>query len=77
MTGKIVGYGKNGHVSGVTAKKSPLVKAGLKLFSWRRIVETGALCCVARYVSNDLFKYALFFFDITLLFHSHSFTATV
>jgi hypothetical protein len=25
------------------AKKSPLVKAGLKLFSWRRIVETGVI----------------------------------
>jgi hypothetical protein len=24
-------------------KKSPLVKAGLKLFSWRRIVETGEI----------------------------------
>jgi hypothetical protein len=25
------------------AKKSPLIKAGLKLFSWRRIVETGVI----------------------------------
>jgi hypothetical protein len=24
-------------------KKSPLMKAGLKLFSWRRIVETGVI----------------------------------
>jgi hypothetical protein len=75
MSGKIAGNGKNGHVAAEIAKKSPLVKAGLKLFSWRRIVETGALCCVARYVSNDLFRYALFFFDITRL--RHSFTATV
>jgi hypothetical protein len=30
------------------AKKSPLMKAGLKLFSWRRIVETGAIMGVAQ-----------------------------
>ncbi|WP_289888402.1 hypothetical protein [Janthinobacterium sp. SUN118] len=60
-----MGGGKNSHVAGVAEKKSPLVKAGLKLFSWRRIVETGALCCVALYVSNGIFRYLLLIFDIT------------
>ena len=38
------------------AKKCPL-GGGLKLLSWRRIVETGALCLGRRYASNDHFRY--------------------
>src|SRR5450830_1445506 len=38
------------------AKKCPL-SGGLKLLSWRRIVETGALCLWPRYASNDHFRY--------------------
>jgi hypothetical protein len=42
-----------------TAKKKPADWAGFKLFSWRRIVETGALCCAAICLSNDEFPYPL------------------
>ncbi len=45
-------------------KKCPL-GGGLKLLSWRRIVETGALCLAPRYASNDHFRYRSSRFYIT------------
>jgi hypothetical protein len=37
-------------------KKKPACLAGFKLFSWRRIVETGSLCCSAEYMSNFVLR---------------------
>jgi hypothetical protein len=34
---------QNWGLSPILPKKSPLMKAGLKLLSWRRIVETGVI----------------------------------
>jgi hypothetical protein len=35
-------------------KKKPAASSGLNLFSWRRIEETDASCCIAKNLANLL-----------------------